>query len=141
MALSVQPKGDNTYTHLGFSRGSGPFWPKPTGLLSASSTVSSWNSASTLPWRDNMSEPQLNVLQRILPQLGIVLPVPIPDSSEFFSPLTRSYFTASGNCGPVRNCFADKELYFNELPNYLICLHLPTVALSKIHPWGHTVVQ
>lgn len=61
-ALSIHVKGDNTDTHLGFSRGSGSFRPKPTGLFSASSTVSSWNSASTLPWRGNMSEPQLHVL-------------------------------------------------------------------------------
>lgn len=34
---------------LGFSRGSGSFRPFPTGLFSASSTVSSSNSASTFP--------------------------------------------------------------------------------------------
>lgn len=36
-------------THLGFSKGSGSFRPLPTGRFSASSTVSSSNSASTFP--------------------------------------------------------------------------------------------
>lgn len=36
-------------TYLGFSRGSGSFLPFPTGRFSASSTVSSSNSASTFP--------------------------------------------------------------------------------------------
>lgn len=35
--------------HLGFSKGSGSFRPFPTGRFSASSTVSSSNSASTFP--------------------------------------------------------------------------------------------
>lgn len=37
--------------HLGFSKGSGSFRPFPTGRFSASSTVSSSNSASTFPWK------------------------------------------------------------------------------------------
>lgn len=36
-------------THLGFSKGSGSFRALPTGFFSASSAVTKWNSASTLP--------------------------------------------------------------------------------------------
>lgn len=36
-------------TYLGFSSGSGSFRPNPTGLFSASSPVTRWSSASTLP--------------------------------------------------------------------------------------------
>lgn len=35
--------------YFGFSRGSGSFRPRPTGLFSASSSVTRWSSASTLP--------------------------------------------------------------------------------------------
>lgn len=38
-------------THSGFSKGSGSLRPFPTGRFSASSTVSSSNSASTFPWK------------------------------------------------------------------------------------------
>lgn len=45
----VTPTTQAWATCLGFSRGSGSFRPFPTGLFSASSTVSSSNSASTFP--------------------------------------------------------------------------------------------
>ena len=37
------------FTHLGLARGSGSFRAFPTGFFSASSAVTRWNSASTLP--------------------------------------------------------------------------------------------
>lgn len=43
------PTSQSAGTYLGFSRGSGSFRPFPTGRFSASSTVSSSNSASTFP--------------------------------------------------------------------------------------------
>lgn len=47
--LPVTPPSKAQATYLGFSRGSGSFRPFPTGRFSASSTVSSSNSASTFP--------------------------------------------------------------------------------------------
>lgn len=79
-ALSIPVNRDNRGTHLGFSRGSGSFRPKPTGLFSASSRVSSWNSASTLPCRENKSEPQM---LRIPARTGFV-------SSQFHLQILRA---------------------------------------------------
>lgn len=45
--ISGAPTHDST--HLGLARGSGSFLAFPTGFLSASSAVTRWNSASTLP--------------------------------------------------------------------------------------------
>ena len=39
----------NSISYFGFSSGSGSFRPSPTGLFSASSAVTRWSSASTLP--------------------------------------------------------------------------------------------
>lgn len=45
--ISKAPTHDST--HLGLARGSGSFRAFPTGFFSASSAVTRWNSASTLP--------------------------------------------------------------------------------------------
>lgn len=43
---------NNIISYFGFSSGSGSFRPSPTGLFSASSAVTRWSSASTLPCND-----------------------------------------------------------------------------------------
>lgn len=148
-ALSIHFKGDNTDTHLGFSRGSGSFRPKPTGLFSASSTVSSWNSASTLPWRGNMSEPQLHVLFHRPACYHMAC-----QDSVFFSQFhlqmlrainfsLQALATESLTLQPVEtvawletNCFADKALYCNALPSYLDLSAASHTGIEQNPPLG-----
>lgn len=148
-ALSIHVKGDNTDTHLGFSRGSGSFRPKPTGLFSASSTVSSWNSASTLPWRGNMSEPQLHVLFH-RPACYHTAGQDWVFFSQFHLQMVRAISfslqalaTESLTLQPVEtvawletNRFADKALYCNALPSYLDLSAASHIGIEQNPPLG-----
>lgn len=45
--------------YFGFSKGSGSLRARPTGLFSASSAVTRWNSASTFPYGKNSFDTNL----------------------------------------------------------------------------------
>lgn len=48
------------FSYFGFGSGSGSFRALPTGFFSASSAVTRWNSASTLPWWIQSNIPSVN---------------------------------------------------------------------------------